>query len=92
MHILGSHQLPEEPEEFTILGLKALGEGGGRRDEGVEPLPSPSLCQASGSLWVCPRDLRCEPRPGGVPVLEPELECWVQQRRVTSGLRHAVPV
>lgn len=59
MHILGSHQLPEEPEEFTILGLKALGEGGRRRDEGVEPLPGPP--PPTGCLACRPQAWRPEP-------------------------------
>lgn len=37
------HQLPEEPEEWALLGLEALGEGGGGRDgRELTPLPRPS--------------------------------------------------
>lgn len=79
IHILGSHQLPEEPEEFTLLALKALGEGEGEKRE-LNLFPAHRLCQVPGSLWASVPQ-RPAPDPskaqssirGGVPVLEPEL-------------------
>lgn len=79
IHILGSHQLPEEPEEFTLLALKALGEGEGDRRE-LNLFPAPRLCQVPGSLWTSvPQRPAADPSKaqspirGEVPVLEPEL-------------------
>lgn len=63
-----SHQLPEEREDFTALGLKALGAGGSRTSSCPQSLPGARLSLELCPTKTCPRALEgSEPHLGRGP-------------------------